>query len=315
MKLKLKIACDPFETVRALHEGAVAADGIELDFQPEMTNPVRHRAMARDLAFDICELNVCTYLIAKEAGVPITALPIFLFRKFRHGNVFVNPSRAIRMPADLIGARIGCPTLQPASNVWISGILQDEFGVPHRASTWVVERGEDITFTPPPDLRIEQAPAGQSAVSMLLRGEIDALMTPQTPQAILDGDPRIARLFPDYVERERDYFARTGLFPIMHVTAIKSDLIESESWIAASLMAAFEAAKSAAYHHFAHARTIPLVWFGAQWEEDRRIFGDDPWQYGLGESNRRNLEAIIRYTQEQGLTKQRTNIDDLFVKI
>jgi 4,5-dihydroxyphthalate decarboxylase len=92
-KLKLKLACDPFEFVRALQDRRVEPEGIELDFQPEMSNPVRHRVMARDMAFDICELNVTTYLIARDQGVPLTALPIFLFRKFRHGSIFINRNR------------------------------------------------------------------------------------------------------------------------------------------------------------------------------------------------------------------------------
>src|ERR1700759_1658198 len=118
-KLSLKVACDPFEFVRALREGSVAADGIDLLFEPEMSNPQRHRAMVADLAFDVCELNIGSYLIAKDQGVPITAIPVFLFRKFRHGNIFIRKGSGISKPADLIGKKIGCPTLQPASNIWI----------------------------------------------------------------------------------------------------------------------------------------------------------------------------------------------------
>ena len=212
-RITLTIACDDFDHIRALMDGAVKPPGIDLVFITELTNPERHGRMVRDLAFDVCELNLPTYLIARDTGVPITAIPIFLFRRFRHGHVFINPQSGINKPEDLIGQRIGCTTMQPASNVWINGILQDRHGVPYREQTWVVERDEDAPFTPPAWLKVERMPRGKSAVSMLLNGELPALMSPQTPKPILDGDKRIARLFPDYVERERAYFQETGIFP------------------------------------------------------------------------------------------------------
>ncbi len=313
-KLKIKIACDPFESVRALEDKRVEPDGVELDFQPEMSNPVRHGRMARDLAFDVCELSVSTYLIARDQGVPIVAIPVFLFRKFRHGNIFVNPKSGVRTPQDLVGKRIGCPTLQPPSNVWIHGILDDEGALPHRSVTWVVERDEDIPFKPPADLRIERARRGANIVDMLMAGELDAVSAPQTPQPLVDGDPRIGRLFPDYVARERAWFEKTGLFPIMHVTALPKALVDREPWIIKSLIEAFERSKQAAYKHFANTRVATLAWFGAQWEDERRLFGEDAWPYGLGETNRRNLETVIRYTHAQGLTSRAASLDELFVR-
>jgi 4,5-dihydroxyphthalate decarboxylase len=311
--LKLNIACDDFEIVSALEHGHVKVEGIDLHFEPEMTNPVRHGRMVRDLAFDICELNVSTYLIARDQGVPIIALPVFLFRKFRHGNVFVHPGKGLKDGRDLNGKRIGCPNLQPASNVWIAGILQDFHGFNPRSATWVCERDEDARFDPPADLRLERVPKGKTALSMLLDGEIDALMTPLTPQPLLDKDPRIARLFPDYVAREKAYFEETGLLPIMHVTAVKQELVDRHPWIVTNLMKAFEEAKTAGYRRVSNVRVIPLAWFGAQWEEERQMLGPDPWKFGLDETNRRNLETIIRYTHEQGLTRRRASIEELFV--
>ncbi len=310
--LKLTIACDPFESVRALEERHIAPEGIELDFQPEMSNPVRHRAMARDLAFDICELNISTYLIALDRGAPLTAIPIFLFRKFRHGNIFINPKSGIRTAADLVGKRVGCPTMQAASNVWIHGILQDAGELPHSSITWVIERDEDIGFTPRPDQRLERAPKGSNIVDLLMAGELDAITTPQTPPPLIAGDPRIGRLFPDYVARERQYFQQTGLFPIMHVTAAPKSLIEREPWIVQSLINAFEASKQAAYKHFANVRVGTLAWFGAQWEEERLLLGEDPWPHGLTPLNRRNLETAIRYTYEQGLISRVMPIEEIF---
>lgn len=311
-KLNLKIACDPFEFVRGMRDGGVSVDGIDLVFQPEMSNAKRHRAMVREMAFDVCELNIGSYLIAKDQGVPLTAIPVFLFRKFRHGNIFVRRGSGIRAPADLIGRRVGCPTLQPASNIWLHGILESEHALPHRSIHWVAEREEDLPFKAPSDLKIERLAQGQSALDLLLAGEIDALSCPQTPAPLINGDERIARLFPDYLQRERNYYRRTGLFPIMHVTALPNALVKREPWIVGNLIAAFEQSKTMALAHFANTRVATLAWFGAQWEDEHRLLGADPWPYGLGETNRRNLETVVRYACQQGLVQREMSLDELF---
>jgi 4,5-dihydroxyphthalate decarboxylase len=312
-RITLTIACDDFDHIRPLMDGTVKPEGIDLVFITELTNPERHGAMVRNLAFDVCELNCPTYLVARDSGVPITAIPVFLFRKFRHGNVYVNPQSGIRGPKDLIGQRIGCTTMQPASNVWINGILQDSYGVPFRNQTWVAERDEDAPFTPPADLKIERLPPGKSVVAMLLNGELPALMTPQTPKPLLDGDKRIARLFPDYVERERAYYMETGIFPIMHVTAIKQEIVERYPWVPMMLCRAFEEAKKLAYRRMANVRVVTLPWFGAHWENERALFGPDPWVYGLGETNRKTLQTVVRYAHEQGLTSAPMPVEQMFV--
>ena len=311
-RINLTVACDEFDHIRALLDGTVKIDGIDMSFITELSNPERHGRMIRELAFDVCELNMPTYLIAREQGVPITAIPVFLFRKFRHGNVFVNSQSGIKSPQDLIGRKIGCPTLQPASNVWINGILQDHYGVAHRSQTWVVERDEDATFTPPASLKIERVAPGKAIVSMLLDGELPAIMVPQTPKPLLNGDKRIVRLFRDYVARERAYFVQTGIFPIMHVTAIKQELVDRYPWIPAKLCEAFETAKQLAYRRLENVRVVTLPWFGAHWEDERALFGPDPWAYGLGETNRNVLETVIRYTFEQGMISSRVPVDSLF---
>ena len=138
-------------------------------------------------------------------------------------------------------------------------------------------------------------------------------MTPQTPKPILDGDKRIARLFPDYVERERAYFQETGIFPIMHVTTIKQEIVDRYPWVPMMLCRAFEEAKQLAYQRMANVRVVPLPWFAAHWEEERKLFGPDPWAYGLGEANRRTIETAVRYTHEQGMTSRPMSIDEMFV--
>jgi 4,5-dihydroxyphthalate decarboxylase len=159
----------------------------------------------------------------------------------------------------------------------------------HRSQTWVVERAEDAAFTPPADLKIEHAENGASVVSMLLDGDLPAVMTPQTPRALLDGDERIARLFPDYVEQEKAYYLDTGIFPIMHVTAIRQELVEKHPWLPARLCDAFEKAKQLCYRRMANVRVVTLPWFGAHWENERALFGPDPWIYGLAKPTAKPL--------------------------
>jgi 4,5-dihydroxyphthalate decarboxylase len=148
---------------------------------------------------------------------------------------------------------------------------------------------------------------------MLLEGDIPAMISPLVPKPLLEGDKRIVRLFPDYVQRERDYFLQTGLFPIMHVTAIKQEIVDRHPWVPLVLMRAFEEAKQAAYRRMANVRVVPLPWFGSHWEEEWRLLGPDPWLHGLGAANRKNLDTIARYSHEQGLTSRAMTVDEMFV--
>ena len=231
-KLKLTVACGDYEIVRALKEGAVQADGIELVMLTGMGSRERHWRMARKHEFDVCEVNIGAYFMARDQGEPLTAIPVFLHRRFRHGFVFVNAKAGIREPKDLIGKKIGGTNFQPASNIWMRGILEEHYGVPHKSITWVVERSEDVPFTPPKDLRIEMIAPGKRLDVMLAEGEIPAMLSPDLPRLFLQGDKRIVRLFPNYKDIEIAYFRKTGIFPIMHVTAIKQEIVDKYPWVA-----------------------------------------------------------------------------------
>ncbi len=311
-KLKLTVACGDYEIVRALKEGLVEADGIELVLLTGMGSRERHWRMARKLEFDVCEINVGAYFMARDRRAPITALPVFLHRRFRHGFAFVNVKAGIRSPKDLIGKKVGGTNFQPAGNIWLRGILEEHYGVPHREITWVVDRSEDVEFTPPPGLKIEKIPAGKSLDTMLAEGELPAMISPYIPRCFLGSDPRVARLFPNYKDIERDYFAKTGIFPIMHVTAIKQEIVDRYPWVATNLVKAFDAAKQLAYKRVANPRVLPLAWLRTAWEEERDVLGPDPWQYGMSEANRKNLATILRYVHQQGLIGQLPSVDELF---
>jgi 4,5-dihydroxyphthalate decarboxylase len=312
-RLRLSVACGDYDSVRALKDGTVEADGIDLVMLTGMGSRERHWRMARKLEFDVCEINVGAYFMSRLRGDPVHAIPVFLHRRFRHGFVFVNARSGIAKPKDLIGKRVGGTNFQPAGNIWIRGILEEHYGVPHKEMTWVVERSEDVQFAPPRGLKIEMIPAGRSLDTMLVEGELPAMISPTIPKSVQSGDARVARLFPDYKDVELAYFRQTGIFPIMHVTVIKRDIVEAHPWVATNLLKAFEQAKQLAYKRSANPRMAPLAWMRTYFEDERKTLGPDPWAYGLGEANRKNLETIQRYTHQQGLIARTLPLEDLFL--
>src|SRR5262245_16785788 len=342
-KLRLTVACGDYEIVRALKEGAVTADGLDLVMLTGMGPRERHWRMARKAEFDVCEANVGAYFMERDHGaaalaseasgqrgnsivrapdtrpepgssarVPLTAIPVFLHRRFRHGFLFVNAEAGIRAPKDLIGKKVGGTNFQPASNIWMRGILEEEYALPHRQVTWVVERSEDVAFTPPKDLRIEMIAPGKTLDVMLAEGEIPAMLSPELPRLFLAGDKRIVRLFPDYKEVELAYFRRTGIFPIMHVTTIKQEIVDKYPWVPTNLVKAFEQAKNIAYRRIANPRMVPIAWVRTALEEQEAVLGPDPWAYGLTPANRKNLETVLRYTFQQGMISRMPPLDTLF---
>jgi 4,5-dihydroxyphthalate decarboxylase len=311
-KLRLTVACGDYEIVRALKDGIVQADGLELVLLTNMGPRERHWRLARKGEFDVCEENVGAYFMARDQGHPLTAIPVFMHRRFRHGFVFVNARAGIASPKDLIGREVGGTNFQPASNIWLRGILEEHYGVPHRQITWVVERSEDVPFTPPPGLRITMRPSAKPLSDMLADGDIPAMISPTLPRPFVEGDRRIARLFPDYKQIEIGYFRQTGIFPIMHVTTVKREIVERYPWVATNLVKAFELAKQLAYRRIANPRMIPLAWVRTAVEEQEELLGRDPWAYGLTPANRKNLETVLRYTHEQGLIATKPTLDELF---
>jgi 4,5-dihydroxyphthalate decarboxylase len=312
-KLHLTLAAGDYEIIRALKEGSVKPDGIELTVLTDMTSDVRHWRMLRNREFDVAELSMSNYLMAKYTGLPFVAIPVFLHRRFRHGFVFLNAAKGIKKPSDLSGRSVGLRNFQATANLWIRGILEHEHGLPHRSINWFKQDDEEVDWIPPGDLKIRRVAAGKSVETMLVEGELDALIHPEIIQPILDKDPRVTRLFPNYRDLEIDYYKRTGIFPIMHATAIKQEIVERYPWVPINLTRAFEAAKQAAYERMENPRIVPLAWFRHFQEEQEELLGRDPWIYGLGESNRKALETLMQYSQEQGLIGRRMSLEELFV--
>ncbi len=312
-QVHLTLACGDYEIIRALKEGTVKPDGIELTVLTDMTSDIRHWRMIRNHEFDVAELSMSNYLMAKYIGLPFAAIPVFLHRRFRHGFIFLNATKNIRKPTDLVGKKVGLRNFQATANLWIRGILEHEYQVPHKSIQWFKQDEEEVEWSPPSGLYIQRVAAEKNVERMLVEGELDALIHPELIQPILDKDKRVTRLFPSYRDLEIEYFKRTGIFPIMHTTAIKQEVVEKYPWVPINLMQAFEKSKTAAYNRMENPRIVPLAWFRHFLEEQDEILGADPWVYGLGDNNRKNLETLMQYSQEQGLLGRKMALDELFI--
>jgi 4,5-dihydroxyphthalate decarboxylase len=311
-KLRLTVACGDYDIVRPLIQGEVEADGLDLIFLADMGPRERHWRMGRNHEFDVCEENVGAYYMIRDQGEPLSAIPVFLHRRFRHGFVFVNTAAGINKPADLNGKVVGGTNFQPASNIWMRGTLEENYGLDHRSITWLVDRSEDIPFTPPPGLRIEMKKGDKALSDMLADGDIPAMISPTLPRPFVQGDQRIARLFPNHKDVEITYFKQTGIFPIMHVTTIKQELVDKYPWVPINLVKAFEKSKQLAYKRLANPRMVPLAWVRTAVEEQEALLGRDPWSYGLTPANCKNLATVQRYCHQQGLIKSLVPLDQLF---
>jgi 4,5-dihydroxyphthalate decarboxylase len=312
----LTFACGDYDRTRALEDGSIRPDGIDLTY---LRLPVEETffRMLRHREFDVAEMSLSTYVATLDADPrPFVALPVFTSRMFRHGSVYVNADCGIRTPADLRGKRIGSPEFQLTAGVWIRGILAEHHGVPLDSVTYYtggqetpgrIEKGVVDT-----NLDVRPIPAGATLSQMLADGELDALQTPRVPSPFSAGDCRVRRLFDDVVTVERDYYAATGIFPIMHVVVLRSDVYERHRWMAQSLYKACVAARDAAYRRVYDSSALRFMepWLIQHVEQSRELLGDDFWSYGLS-SNEKVLDVFLRYHHEQGLSKQRYEPADL----
>ena len=318
-RLKLSFACWNYDRTRALMDGTVPVDGIDLNY---LNLPVEETffRMARFQEFDVAEMSLSSYCVAlSKPERPFVALPIFPSRFFRHSSIYVNANSGINEPKDLIGKRIASPEYQMTAPVWIRGILSDHYGVPVDAQPYLfggeeeAGRIEKMKLQLPPNIQVNPIGPTQTLSKMLHDGELDALYTARMPSSFLKGDGKVKRLFENYVDVERAYYRETGIFPIMHTVVIRREVYEANRWIAQSLTKAFIAAQRKTYEDLYETAALKamLPWLTAHVEDARREFGDDWWSYGL-EKNRKTLETFTRYHHEQGLSPRKLGVSELF---
>jgi len=317
-QLKLTLALSHYDRHIPLIDGSVAADGVELQvLEVGQSSPLkhgqdRHERMLQKREFDICELSLSSYLIARSRGMPFKAVPVFPRRLFSVSQMWVNARAGIDSPQDLIGKKVGLSTFQTTLSVLAKGDLQSEYDVPWRQINWYISKDEAVPIKPLEGVKMQLLKPGQKIGAMLEKGEIDALMVPHPPKEALRGGGNIRRLFSDPKSEEARYFARNGYYPIMHVVAFKEDLLAKNPWLAKSLTDAFDKAKEACKDYYDDPNWSRFVWGRHLFEEERKAFGEDPWPHGI-EKNRANLERFIGYSLDQGLMEKKLSVEELFV--
>ena len=314
-KLSLTLACGDYEITRPLIEGKIEVDGVDLTILTDMDSATRHWRFLRNGEFDVAEVSSSSYLAARDNDWPFRAIPVFLHRRFRHGFMFINTGKGIAKPADLKGRKIGVKTLMTSAVLWMRGLLEQEYAVPLNSIEWFAELDDDVDVSLPADIKYTRLPSNKSVETMLAEGELDAVFHSDLIKPFLAKDPRVARLFPDHKAEEMAYFQRTGIFPIMHVVGLRQGLVERHPWLAVNLFRAFNEAKAIAMNRMANPRIVPLAWYRSAWEEQERVLGPDPWEYGLTDKNRNVLETLVGYSHAQGLIKKRPALEHLFLNV
>ncbi|MEJ2865567.1 ABC transporter substrate-binding protein [Actinomycetospora flava] len=320
MRQPITLACWDYDRTRALEDGTVAVDGVDLTY---LRLPVEETffRMLRHGEFDAAEMSLASYVTKLASGdTSLVAIPVFPSRAYRHHGIYVHTGAGIREPSDLAGRVVGVPEYQLTACVWIRGILADQHDVPVASVRYrtggmhAPGRVEKQTLALPPEIDVAPIPPDRTLADMLVTGEIDALYAPRTPQPLRDGNPAVARLFADPRAAEERYAAATGIFPIMHVIVLRADVHARLPWLARSLLDAFTRAKAVTEARLDEVAANPtmLPWLYDDIVRVRGLLGPDFWPYGL-EPNRPVLATFLRYAHEQGLTSRLLAPDELFV--
>ena len=317
--IPLTLACWDYDRTRPLMEDRVRCEGINLTYLNLVIEEIFFRQM-RFREFDASELSFSSFLVSMcEDPPPFIAIPIFPSRSFRHSGIYVNADAGIREPKDLAGRRVGCAEYQLTANVWIRGILEDEYGVAPASFTTVIGgleeagRPEKAAVSLPSNIRIEHIGPTQTLSAMLEAGEIDAMFTPRAPSSFIRGTGKVRRLFEDTYAAEREYYERTKIFPIMHVVVIRRDVYERHRWVAQSLFKGFVEAQRMAYEdlHQTAALKVMLPWLIRHLADTEKVMGRDFWAYGYA-ANVAAIEKLLRYHHEQGLSRRRLSAREIF---
>jgi len=316
MALRLTLACGASDRTLPLIVGDVQPQGIDLTFLRMYPEEVFWR-MTRHAEFDAAEMSMSSYMLRRSRGdESVIAIPVFTSREFRHSCIWVRVDAGIDSPQDLKGKRVGAAEWQLTANLWIRGLLADEYNVQPSDMRWFLGglyqpgRIEKLALEIP-GVELNQIDRGQTLSQMLQDGAIDAVIGPRAPYGF--PGPRVRRLFEEFRSVEMDYFKRTRLFPIMHTVVIRRELLDREAWVARSLYDAFVESKRRAMAELENPVVLctTLPWQIAEVEATRELMGEDYWPYGL-EPNRRNLETLMRYSCEQGIAQRSVPVESLF---
>jgi 4,5-dihydroxyphthalate decarboxylase len=317
--LQLSVACGDYDRTRPLFDGRVAIEGCRPVFLPLEPEEIFFRALRYE-EFDVTEHSFSGYVIRRARGdSPYVGIPVFISRVFRHSAIYVRTDRNIVAPQDLRGRVLGVPEWQQSAGIWARGMLQDEYGVAPRDIRWVQGgmempgRTEKIPFAPPGGISLKPITEGKTLSGMLEAGEIDGLIAPRVPSCLRRGAQNVGRLFPNFGPVEEEYYRRTGIFPIMHIIAVRKTLVDRHPWLPSSVFKAFLAAKELAVARLSDPNALSTSLPALTWTAERAkaLMGGDPWSYGI-EANTKTIEVFLRYHHEQGLSPRQVALEELF---
>jgi 4,5-dihydroxyphthalate decarboxylase len=311
--------------VKSFFENKVTIKGCSYTMVKDEIGNINTNLFSGPQSYDVCEVGLHPFMLAYANNNfrDYTLLPIFPFRMFRHKSVFIRTDRGITRPQDLIGKKVGTPGYSSTSLTWIRGILRDEYGVHPEDIEWVVSSKDSSAKISgkvskqeqvfPENITITKSSPGKDESELLVSGEVDALFHAVEPKAFVEGNPLVSRLFPDSRKVEREYFSKTGIFPIMHAVAVKNELLDEHPWLAESIFNAYSEAKTQHYMFMKQKAWAwdSLPWYSQELDETISLMGKNFWPYGI-EPNRKSMEALFRYSNEQGLCKRQLEIKDLF---
>ncbi len=318
-RVPLTLACWDYDRTRPLRDGTVRVDGVDLNYLALPVEEIFWR-MCQFEEFDASEMSLSAYLLYRtRPNPPFIAIPVFPSRMFRHAFVFINVHSGIERPEDLKGKRVGIPEWAMTAIVWLKGIFQEDYGVRPEDVEFRVGglenpgRKERIDIGLPEGVKLSLIPDGRTLSEELDEGGIDALFTSRIPRCFREGSPNVRRLFKDHKRVEMDYYRRTGVFPIMHTVVIKEEIVREHPWITQNLFKAFCEAKTMAEAWLRDTQAIryTLPWLLTEIEEEEAVLGKDLWPYGV-EENRKTLEALLRFSMEQGLAEREVLVEELF---
>jgi 4,5-dihydroxyphthalate decarboxylase len=309
--LELSLLLADYHRTRPILDGDVTARGIKLQPRRAETGEACMRPVYEE--FDIAEMSLSWYVMARCRNEPVIALPIFPLRMQIHPYIFCSPSSAIERPEDLKGKRIGMDQYRLTVGLWARGILQEDYGVRPEECEWFTSEREGAGYQPPPNVKITVA--DKSAEAMLLNGEIDALIPPNIVPSFRAKDPRIRRLFKDPRATVNEYFRRTKIFPITHTLVVRQSLFDENPWLVSSLIDAFTEAEERCRKSYDYAKRLAFPSAVLVLEEEEEVFGDNPWAHGLTAQNQVVLDKFVQYAHEQGYIPERPPLGELFAPV
>jgi 4,5-dihydroxyphthalate decarboxylase len=309
--IALTLACQNYDHTRGLADGTVPVGGVELKVVNISPPSQIFLRMLNNQEFDVSEMSLSNYLIALgNDDRRFIALPVFPSRVFRHSYVWINANAGIEKPQDLKGKRVGIADYSMTALLFTRGFLTHQYGVRAQDIHWFRRRREHVAIAIPEGIRIDNIGKDETLDDLLDQGKLDAVALTQPPRGFVHGSPNIRRLFPDARAAEADYYRRTKIFPIMHTVVIRRAVYEKQPSLAAELARAFQAAKEQSYGRLEE-KSFALPWLNLDLEFAQQVMGRDIYAYGV-KASLPTLEAATLYSHEQGLTKRRLEVSELF---